>query len=1176
MGFGKYVRITRPPPKFQKCLDKKAEVINLVPIAQHPLQYEVKVGNRIVTLPADALEPCKIDRDEGGEEPLRYLLVNELMYCPNHEMEVCGSCGVDHRYTNFLREYTKDDSVDKVEAWIEEMQQIGAPPRKAPRSRGKKEAPGNPAVFQPEISNHLLMMNEDDFDPTELPIWPDGKSMEAALRSISSFSTERVPEAFKLPVRRVRETIVALARQYDSFLAEKDSNEPMSRMFLQDEAQTQVLNIDLILPIRLMEVDGVAFPILPIRWMIARATDGFNKKQNVLKTMERNTRMGEIPVETDEIDLMVAFLKANACRLKNRFIRSHGKKYMSVSVITPISEDMQRAHYKSISYCGQCGTSGCDFMKCSRCRKIKYCSKECQNKNWPYHKKNGCVESNENVSCSVGEGNMPTASGEIYPHELFEKALRRYCHTAAISDLNALNHGGKSYRRFVEAFGTNCRDSIPFLVQQESMQEIEKTYLARDKECPLVKALVASCGLPVLKSLSDFVYRSILTQLKTFGRPLDSKNDMLAAHEMRLAHDKVRQQQHKQQNVHVSRNTSASIRKNVSLHTTAIDWSSLSQLFVKDLKLYDSYESMYIEGELLIDPFTPMVGTTTILEDSHGDVILVALYNFLPEGLYGDESVPVASAKIPKGATVRIAAPFMKVFRDGSRGLRIDNPNEISVVSACQVKGGEGSEREVLLEAKNAGNQLVKKKKYLSAIEAYIGGLRAADVIPTILSNRSQAYAKLGEWEKSLADAAASLTIRPANMKTWNRYQTAKAMLFEGGQQNENESLWMINHLLPFELNAQVIEADTKGRDLLGLKNDGNTAFQHQKYAQAVESYTSALVLFGETERALLSNWALCCLHSQAHLDVVAVAAASLRIRPDAKTVVRLASAIHFLGQTDLCINILEKTDWALFHSNLLVKEKDDLLRDAKATMKLFRGRDNHFSLRELGNHKYLPRWIGNIETFDTGSRGRGVRATKDLKAGELLLLENPLASASIEGIEKAKDSLYTINKLRVEDASRSFLCQAIMLRSQRETILSQIVDCLFDGTNTRPLSSLNDLMLNFSLSLPLLPTHQEYQSDKVKVEFNSDRIGAIVSTNCHGTGNTFDFENGSYSALYPAVSMFNHSADPSCVLDVSSNCAKVIAKANVKAGEELTLCYHPDEKVVLRNWLNKLKKEEN
>ena len=103
MGFDQYVRITRPPPNLQKYLDKKAEVINLVPIAQHPLQYEVKVDNKILTLSADALEPCKIDRDEGGEGLMRYLTVNELMYCPDHEMEVCGSCGVDHELLIFYR-----------------------------------------------------------------------------------------------------------------------------------------------------------------------------------------------------------------------------------------------------------------------------------------------------------------------------------------------------------------------------------------------------------------------------------------------------------------------------------------------------------------------------------------------------------------------------------------------------------------------------------------------------------------------------------------------------------------------------------------------------------------------------------------------------------------------------------------------------------------------------------------------------------------------------------------------------------------------------------------------------------------------------------------------------------------------------------------------------------------
>mmetsp|Transcript_28017 Transcript_28017/g.42149 ORF Transcript_28017/g.42149 Transcript_28017/m.42149 type:complete len:145 (-) Transcript_28017:2199-2633(-) len=142
------------------------------------------------------------------------------------------------------------------------------------------------------------------------------------------------------------------------------------------------------------------------------------------------------------------------------------------------------------------------------------------------------------------------------------------------------------------------------------------------------------------------------------------------------------------------------------------------------------------------------------------------------------------------------------------------------------------------------------------------------------------------------------------------------------------------------------------------------------------------------------------------------------------------------------------------------------------------------------------------------------------------------------------------------------------MLRSQRETVLSQIVDCLFDGTNTRPLTRLNDLMPNLSLSPPFLPTHHEYHPEGEKVEFNSDRIGAIVSTNSHGTASNFEYTKGSDAALYPAVSMFNHSTNPTCVLDASSDCAKVIVKANVKAGEELSICYHPDEDLVRRKWL--------
>ena len=1168
MGLGQHVRITRPPQAFKKYIDKKAEVINLVPVAQHPLHYKVKVDDQILTLPADALEPCKIERDEGGEGLMRYLIVNELMYCPDHEMEVCGSCGVDHRSTNFFHEYTEDDNIDKMEDWLDGMQRIGAPPRKAPTIRGKKDAPGNPAVFQPEISEHLIMIDEK-FNPSKLPAWQEGNNMEEAMRTITSFSTEIVPEAFKLPVRRVRETIAVLGSRYDYLLAKKAPNEPMVRIILQDDAQTQALTIDLILPIRQMEVDGIVFPIFPIRWMQAKATDGFDRMQVLMETMERNTKMGEITVETDEIDFMAAFLEENTRRLENRFIRSNGKKHMSVSVITPISDSMQRAHHEAVFYCAQCGTSGCDLMECSRCRKIAYCSRVCQKKNWGYHKK-ACGGGPTQKAGSAGgkkrRTKMPTVSGENYPHELFSKALRKYGHTAAIADLDALDRGGESWERFIEAFGTNCRDSIPFLKQQEAQQDVEITYLNVERACPLVKAIVAVSGDKVLGLLTDYVYDSILKQIKTFGRPLESKGEILVAHEMRLSHFKS--EQRRQKNMHHFRNTSSSIRKDVSLHTTGTDWSSLTQIFVKDLKLYDSHESMYIEGRLLIEPFTPMVGTTTILEDSNGDVVLIALYNFLPEGLFGEESVPVASAKIPKEASVRITAPFMKVFRDGSRGLRIDNPNEISVISAGKVNGGKG-EKQVLIEAKKAGNQLVKTQKYLSASEAYIGGLRAAEVIPTILSNRSQAYAMLGDWGRSLADAAASLTIRPANKKTWSRYQTASAKLLGDDKPNGNDSVWIINNLLPFTDDTQANEADTKGEDLLELKNAGNAAFQQQKYTEAARLYTSALVSFGETERALLSNWGLCCLFSQVHLDAVAVSAASLRIRPEAKAVIRLAMAIHSLGQPELCANILEHTDGTLFEGSPAAKEKDALLKDAKSTMKLFQS-NSHFTLRELNKLKYLPRWIGNVETFDTDSKGRGVRATKDLEAGEILLLEPPLASALMDSFEKSKESLYTLDKLEMKDASHTFLCQAIMLRSQRETVLSRIVDCLFDGATARPLTHLNDLIPSLSSSPAFLPTHHEYYPGEETVGFNSDRIDAIVATNSHGAGSVKECSKGSDAALYPAISMFNHSAKPTCDLVATSGCAKVIVNAKVKAGEELSICYHPDENVVRRRWLKK------
>jgi len=128
--------------------------------------------------------------------------------------------------------------------------------------------------------------------------------------------------------------------------------------------------------------------------MHCRATDGQHALQAMLESMERNTKMGEVPVEVDEIQVFVECLKDNSKILEQMdpsYVQKEEMKHLSVSVLTSISSDMQGSHYASIgNYCHQCGTSNCDTMMCSRCLKARYWSRTCQKVNWKFHKNECC------------------------------------------------------------------------------------------------------------------------------------------------------------------------------------------------------------------------------------------------------------------------------------------------------------------------------------------------------------------------------------------------------------------------------------------------------------------------------------------------------------------------------------------------------------------------------------------------------------------------------------------------------------------------------------------------------------------------------------------------------------------------------------------------------------------
>ncbi|CAJ1431345.1 unnamed protein product, partial [Effrenium voratum] len=135
----------------------------------------------------------------------------------------------------------------------------------------------------------------------------------------------------------------------------------------------------------------------------------------------------------------------------------------------------------------------------------------------------------------------------------------------------------------------------------------------------------------------------------------------------------------------------------------------------------------------------------------------------------GSDALMLADKMFPKGATLRIAEPFMKVFRDGNRGVRVDSPHDLRVEP--RVSSGKES-REA---GRQRGNALFGAGQFQAALTAYWQALRCCEDVAVLFSNRAQAYLKQEHWLEALRDSSAGLLLQPRNAKHWQRYAGALA-----------------------------------------------------------------------------------------------------------------------------------------------------------------------------------------------------------------------------------------------------------------------------------------------------------------------------------------------------------------------------------------------------------------
>jgi tetratricopeptide (TPR) repeat protein len=762
-----------------------------------------------------------------------------------------------------------------------------------------------------------------------------------------------------------------------------------------------------------------------------------------------------------------------------------------------------------------------------------------------------------------------------------EAALRRYCAKSVVDDYDRLSAEAK--KRMLDAMITCQRDELLQMssVPDKSGNHFKKqTKKSNEKACPLVRAFL-EIGVHA-QMLDTENVQKCRSSLATWG---DDKIDFapiekLFKYQMIVSLQKKsfkRETNEKYNCFHYSLTNSTVVKSGGNV----VDWQCLRPIKITDLKLFDTCWGCYLEGVIVGEAIVPIIGGTLLIQDKEGDYLRVSFYNFLPEGVRGKRAEPLLAKMFPMGHKIRIKEPFTKIFRDGLRGIRVDNRSEVDVNTIFSPKQNECSNL-FLEEQKAKGNDSFKEKNYSAACDLYISALNGTELIPTLLSNRCQAFISLEQWHEALLDSAASLTIRPNSIKTWKRYNLSFTKLMElNSSEKKNHDIFkeIIPHLKPPQTDKQINRnLDTELADT--LKERGNDAFKNKCYTDAILFYTKALLEAGSIVQTLLNNWAQCAIEVDSLNDIVAATCAAIRISVDEKSLYRLCKGLCFLGEYESAIMILTLLSTKSSTLNSLEK-------DVRTTMSILSS-----NLKIVDNVKTLiyntpplhSRWVGAVEPFMTTDKGRGLRACEDLEIGSLLLIDRALAKAESDMMSFTVN--VTPNNTR-DDTSTTKLKSDLSHRCQIDCVLSDILSHLADGKSTKQLVPLKSLMRTLDSCKILLPGLFCY-FENTQSTLTTENVHDIVSINVHEgdppkiddpvmakayAGRTTSRDERGTN-LFPLIAAINHSSNPNCIpLQGGESCMFLIATKKILKGSELYVSYTANEQVAAEKWkFNKYK----
>jgi len=362
------------------------------------------------------------------------------------------------------------------------------------------------------------------------------------------------------------------------------------------------------------------------------------------------------------------------------------------------------------------------------------------------------------------------------------------------------------------------------------------------------------------------------------------------------------------------------------------------------------------------------------------------------------------------------------------------------------------------------------------------------------------------------------------------------------------------------------VEELLEGAKECAIKRDGDGAVCH---------YTTALKIWGE-----------CAIAIGAWHDALAAAHCWMRVAPGPGPHI-LATEVYLLfGEVGLAAKALPPQS---------VEGASPMHKALRDNYSVITGGITFDEIVNSGPMYCIADSSWHVDTFNAGHMGRGLRTSEPVKAGQALLMQHRLMRQQEEDTEWMNEKESAKNR-RI--ASQASLKRAVIERSVDDTILTTCIRRMTDGSRLPPLMHISMLPNRLDpvvpLLLPALPEFMglaccskdtpEYAALDDKSTSRYLAVNCVVEPPPFGSCRTMKqyakkvdeareapvSERAPFNNLFTCISLINHRREENCMLipgPKGSETLCVVAKRDMRAGEQLFMCYDSSVNDKCKGW---------